>query len=410
MGNVRQKRGKLFFDFRYCGERCREYTALADTASNRKRMQSILAKIETEISLGTFEYSRYFPGSNLSEKFPTKLTLPIATQATAPTPLFRTFIEDWFTLSLPSWRKSHAGTVRSTIDCHLTPHLGDIPVAEITKTHILQMRVEIAKRKGRGGNETLSAKTINRIIQLLHQALADAGEQYGFTNPTERIKRLKQRRIDILPFSFAETRLIIHTVRADYRLYMIVRFLTGMRTGEIHGLQWRYVDFERRQILVRKTFVRGNVEDTKTDGSQREIAMSEPVYEALLAQRQRTGQQDYVFCTANGSPMDNDNFTNRVWYPLLRHLGLDARRPYQTRHTCATLWLAAGENPEWVARQLGHVSTAMLFKTYSRFIPNLTRTDGSAFNALVSSVIDHTNAPPVSTVDGLARASMEMRP
>ncbi|EQD61030.1 hypothetical protein B2A_03372, partial [mine drainage metagenome] len=70
------------------------------------------------------------------------------------------------------WRKSHTGTVRSTIDCHLTPHLGDIPVAEITKTHILQMRVEIAKRKGRGGNETLSAKTINRIIQLLHQALA----------------------------------------------------------------------------------------------------------------------------------------------------------------------------------------------------------------------------------------------
>ncbi|EQD55437.1 Phage integrase, partial [mine drainage metagenome] len=66
--------------------------------------------------------------------------------------------------------------------------------------------------------------------------------------------------------------------------------------------------------------------------------------------------QDYVFCTANGSPLDNDNFTNRVWYPLLRHLGLDARRPYQTRHTCATLWLAAGENPEWVARQLGHAT------------------------------------------------------
>ncbi|EQD51954.1 phage integrase family protein, partial [mine drainage metagenome] len=196
--------------------------------------------------------------------------------------------------------------------------------------------------------------------------MADAADQFGFTNPAERIKRLKQRRIDILPFSFAETRLIISTIREDYRLYLIVRFFTGLRTGELHGLQWKYVDFERRQILVRETLVRGNVEYTKTDGSQREITMSEPVYEALLAQRQRTGQQDYVFCTANGSPLDNDNFTNRVWYPLLRHLGLDARRPYQTRHTCATLWLAAGENPEWVARQLGHCDTTMLFKTYSR--------------------------------------------
>ena len=53
------------------------------------------------------------------------------------------------------------------------------------------------------------------------------------------------------------------------------------------------------------------------------------------------------------------------------------------RHTAATLWLAAGENPEWVARQLGHTSTEMLFKTYSRFVPNITRRDGSAMDRLL---------------------------
>ena len=353
MASANARGGLLYFDFRYQGVRCREYTKLRDTPSNRKRMQKVLDQIEQAIVTGTFQYADFFPGSKLVQRFAdggasqaVSLAQPATATMASGTPLFRTFIEDWFTLSLPSWRKSHAGTVRSTLDCHLIPHLGDIPVGEITKTHILQMRVEIAKRKGRGSNATLSAKTINRIIQLLHQALADAGEQYGFTNPTERIKRLKQRRIDILPFSFAETRQIISTVREDYRLYMIVRFLTGMRTGEIHGLQWRYVDFERRQILVRKTIVRGNIEDTKTDGSLREIAMSEPVHEALLAQRQRTGDQAFVFCTANGSPLDNDNFTHRVWYPLLRHLGLDARRPYQTRHTCVILPPFSGHPPK----------------------------------------------------------------
>ena len=181
---------------------------------------------------------------------------------------------------------------------------------------------------------------------------------------------------------------IIETIRADYRLYMIVRLLTGMRTGEIHGLKWRYIDFERRQILVRETIVRGHVEYTKTDGSQREIDMSKPVHDALIEQQTRTGSAEHVFCNPSGAPLDNDNFVNRVWHPLLRHLGLAKRRPYQTRHTCATLWLAAGENPEWVARQLGHVNTEMLFKTYSRFIPNLTRQDGSAFDSLVSNVIN----------------------
>ena len=201
----------------------------------------------------------------------------------------------------------------------------------------------------------------------------------------DEVKRLKQRRVDIQPFNVDEVRLIIEAVRADYRHYMIVRFFTGLRTGEHHGLQWKYVDFERRQILVRETLVKKRVEYTKTDGSQREIDMSQPVYDALKAQHEATGHLSrFVFCNRNGEPIDLDNFTNRVWYPLLRHLGLEKRRPYQTRHTAATLWMAAGENPEWVARQLGHVDTMMLFKTYSRFVPNLTRQDGTAFDGLLS--------------------------
>jgi excisionase family DNA binding protein len=50
-----------------------------------------------------------------------------------------------------------------------------------------------------------------------------------------------------------------------------------------------------------------------------------------------------------------------------------------TRHTFASWALAAGESPEWVARTLGHVNAAMIYKTYGRYIPNLTRQDGSAF-------------------------------
>ena len=52
---------------------------------------------------------------------------------------------------------------------------------------------------------------------------------------------------------------------------------------------------------------------------------------------------------------------------------------YQTRHTFATLMLSSGENPNWVAQMMGHTSTEMLFKRYAKFIPNLTRSDGSAF-------------------------------
>jgi integrase len=65
------------------------------------------------------------------------------------------------------------------------------------------------------------------------------------------------------------------------------------------------------------------------------------------------------------------------------------------------LWLAAGESPEWIARQMGHSTTEMLFRVYSRFVPNLTRQDGSAFERLVtahfgSATPSHTQSQEVS--------------
>jgi len=219
--------------------------------------------------------------------------------------------------------------------------------------------------------------------------LAEASDRYKFTSPFYNIKPLKIPKSDVEPFSLEEVRKIVETVREDFRDYYLVRFFTGMRTGEVDGLKWQYIDFTHRLILVRETIVLGEPEDnTKTLESHRDIQMSQAVFDALQRQHAATGRlKGYVFCNREGQPLDHNNITKRVWYPLLRHLGFKKRRPYQTRHTAATLWLAAGENPEWIARQMGHTSTEMLFKVYSRYVPNLTRRDGSAFERLISGVL-----------------------
>lgn len=394
MANIRSHRGNLFFDFRYQGVRCREYTKLKNTASNRKTMQKVANKIETDIALGVFNYATYFPNSSRAKSLghtaprqqgPVSQTGRTQTPP-SNTPFYADFAETWFNENQPLWRRSHIDTLRSTLDRHLIPAFGAQAVSIITKADTLAFRAELVKLPGRSGNSNLSAKTVNRVMQIHCQIMAEASERFDFNNPADRIKRLKQRRIDIHPFSLEEVQLMVGTVRPDFHDYFILRFFTGMRTGEINGLQWKYIDFERQQILVRETWVRNQIEYTKTDGSQREIDMSQPVYEALQRQFHITGQKSpFVFCNRDGSPTDLNNFTNRVWYPLLRYLSLEKRRPYQTRHTTATLWLGAGENPEWVARQLGHTNTEMLFKTYSRFIPNLTRQDGSAMDRLLAS-------------------------
>ena len=377
---VRHKTEKLFFDFSYAGQRCREQTALDNTPVNRRKLEQILKKIEAEITLGTFDYGRYFPNSPNAEKLSSKA-------ATAPkeyheTPLFQQFCWDWFEEMKIQWRKSHTTTVRATLNNYLVPRFGDKEVGCITKADILEFRASLAKVTSRKGKH-LSATRINHIMTPLRMILGEAANRFDFSSPYHGIKSLKVPRTDVQPFSLDEVKLIIDKVRPDFRNYFTVRFFTGMRTSEIDGLQWEYVDFERRQILVREALVNGELGYTKNDGSFRTIEMSQLVFDALKDQALATGDQRFVFCTRAGNPFNHNNVTKRVWYPLLRHLGLRERRPYQTRHTAATLWLASGESPEWIARQMGHTTTEMLFRVYSRFVPNLTRRDGSAFERLL---------------------------
>jgi len=396
MGSVRalSGRGTLFMDFRYLGKRCREYTALEDTPANRKRLEKALAKLEADIAAGTFDYAATFPNSRQDPA--SKVALPSGTAqspamevATAvavspPTSTFRDFTTQWLAEHQVEWRRSHIKVLNSTIDGHLLPHFGDKPVGSITKSDILAFRARLAELPGRA-HAKMSNKRINGILAPLRQILNDAADRHGFVSPTSTLKPLRIRKTDVEPFTLDEVQRLLATVRADYHDYFATRYLTGLRTGEAHGLKWKYVDFENRLILIRETFVLGEDEYTKTDSSQRDIQMSQPVFEALKRQHEATGKlSEYVFCNREGQPLDNKNFSDRVWYPLLRHLGLKARRPYQMRHTAATLWLASGEAPEWIARQLGHSSTEMLFRVYSRYVPNLTRRDGSAIDRLLA--------------------------
>ncbi|APX91787.1 site-specific integrase [Halomonas sp. 1513] len=389
---VRKETGKLYLDFFYRGVRCREQTALADTPANRKKVEKLLQRVEAKILLDELDYAEFFPGSRNLKKIQhqtyqheIKDSQSLSGCDTETNVSFSEFADQWFQEIQVEWRQSHISNVSSILESSLRPGFGKLQIDRISKSDILGFRSQLSKRKGRGSNKAISPKTINSHMTILRMIIDEAADRFGFETPYRNIKPLKLKRSHIEPFSLKEVDRIISSVRPDFRNYYTVRFFTGMRTGEIDGLKWKHIDFKKREILVRETLIRGKTEYTKTDGSQREIPLLGPVMDALNLQHSITGgRSEYVFCNRLGEPLDHNNVTKRVWYPLLQSLGLKKRRPYQTRHTAATLFLASGENPEWVAKVLGHSSTDMLFKVYSRYIPNVTRMDGSAFERLVN--------------------------
>jgi integrase len=404
MGAIRTTpSGYLYFDFRHRGVRCREYTTLKDSPANRKKMEQVLARVQAELTLGTFDYGAYFPRGSRAALF----TRPPAPREDVA---FQRFALQWYEQNKVSWKPSVAHEFLGTLKQHLLPRFDGRPVTEVTAADVKRLRLDLAQCPGRKGRP-LSAKRINNICGVLRLILAEAADHFGIGNPFDAIKPLPVPKSDIDPFTFEEMDIFLRGVRPDFYNYYIVRFLTGMRTGEIDGLGWEHVDWINKKLRVRRSLYRGQFVPPKTPSSVRDIDILPPVEEVLRAQLQITGEKgSSVFCNRAGRPLDHNLITKRVWYPTLKRLGLRARTPYQTRHTAATLWLASGENPEWIARQLGHSTTTMLFQVYSRFVPNLTRQDGSAFLRLLEERATIPHRQPKAMLEGQAAEPTELDP
>lgn len=406
MANIRARTGTgtLFLDFHVKGVRHREQTAFPDTPGNRKVLNGLAKRIEHALANGSFVYKDFFPNSSRAMAFSDGT--PVAPKVESPPPepakpvvnaipTFAEFSEIWFLESEPRWRKQHRETMRRTLDNVFIPKFGNRSLSDFSKADLLGFRAEIAKRNGRAG-QTLSGKRINKLMAQLSSILEDGCDRYNLLAPSRGIKPLKQKRTNVSPFTLDEVDLLINKVRPDYSAYLTLRLLTGLRTGEADGLQWQDIDFEANTLRVERTVSRNGDGDTKTEGSKRTIPLVPQVRDALRAQQKVIMPGcPWVFHSKHGHPIDVVNFTNRIWYPLLRYLGLKQRPPYQMRHTAATLMLASGENPEWVASMLGHSTTEMLFRVYSRFVPNLTRNDGRAYAGLLNA----TKAKPEHPVE-----------
>ena len=292
----------------------------------------------------------------------------------------------WFDALSIAWKPSTVTSVRSILQCHLVPAFGSRNVAGISRADLLAYRAQLIRsHAGRHGATQLSPARANRVMTVLRQILSETALQAGTTSAGAAVTPLLERRQPIQPFTWPEVERLVQVAPAHLADYIRVRCLTGLRSGEINGLRWDQVDRARGVLRIIRARVAGQEVLPKNEFSERDIPLTAPLIEALDRQAARTGEgvEGFVFVTRRGAPISTTNFANRDWPRILARAELALWRPYQTRHTAATLMLAAGENPAWIAQVLGHADCQMLWRTYARYLPNLTRQDGSAFAATV---------------------------
>lgn len=157
-----------------------------------------------------------------------------------------------------------------------------------------------------------------------------------------------------------------------------VPLTTGMRQGEIFGLQWPAVHLDDGYLIVRTQLTRnedGSLALSPPKASrQRKIDLPVSTLQALRLHRKTQQQKGlWVFTDINGEPLQKDKFIRNHFHPVLVRAGLPHIRFYDLRHTAATLLLAEGENVKVVAERLGHSSAKMTLDVYAHALPTLQR-------------------------------------
>ena len=193
MASIRERNGRLIADFRYMGIRCRETTSLEDNAYNRRVLKKRLEQLEAEITLGTFEYEKYFPKSKKIDDFKEKRSQQIAVQTQVP--LFKDFTALWFKQKQIEWRGSYQQKVAIVIKNYLLPAFGNLVLTKIKKSDLLNFRASLAKVTHGKNQTSLKASRINQIMTPLRMILNDAAERYEFESPYKNINNLKEVRL-----------------------------------------------------------------------------------------------------------------------------------------------------------------------------------------------------------------------
>lgn len=182
---------------------------------------------------------------------------------------------------------------------------------------------------------------------------------------------LHHRPIDEDVLTPEEVRRLVASTGDHYRLLVQTAVFTGMRQGELLGLQWGDIDWSSRQIHVRRAWKDGAFTQPKTRNSLRRVDVPDFLMHELKAWRLRCpkGEFEMVFPNGAGNPETHANVLQRGFYPALRRAGLRKVRFHDLRHTFASLLLANGEDVVRVSRLLGHASPHITLNTYSHMLP-----------------------------------------
>jgi integrase len=307
------------------------------------------------------------------------------TLVTGPQQTVAQYLHEWLMVHKQVIRPRSYERYEAIIRLHLVPKLGKLPLQKLTGQHLQRLYTE----KLESG---LSSTTVSAIHSMLHTALDDAIKLDILTrNVCESVSPPRKVHKEMKPLHPEQVRQLLEVAKGHpQEALFILALATGMRRGELLGLKWQDINFERSVLQVQRALTRmptglGYKEtEPKTRKSRRSIVLTAFAVEALkkhqarqLEMKKAAGEaweeHDYVFCTTFGKHLHPGHDVLEELKKLLKKAGLPDVRFHDLRHSTATLLLSKGVHPKVVQEILGHSEISMTLDTYSHVLPTMQK-------------------------------------
>lgn len=284
------------------------------------------------------------------------------------------YSERWLADRGPALRPRTIAVYRRIFEREIIPVFGCVPLAALTRSHIK----EYASKRAAAG---ASANTVRNVLAPLRAMLSTAVEdELVRENVALRLPRVGRPQRQIESPTRAQVEAVLAVSPPTARGPLLVAATSGLRRGEVFGLRWDDIDFERRLIRVRSSNQDGEIVRPKTAAGERLVPMFGSLRQVLLEERARSPfktPDDFVFPSECGEPRSPNSWLKWEFYPALKRAKVKPFRFHDLRHFAVSQLIAQGANILQIARIAGHADPSITLRVYSHLL-----TDGLAEAAL----------------------------
>ncbi|PFM82709.1 site-specific integrase [Bacillus sp. AFS077874] len=319
---------------------------------------------------------------------------------------FKKLSEEWYEkIAVKEYKPTTLNRQRNTLDTRLIPEFGHLYVDEISYGKIEDFRHNLSKdgarRDGKSGG--LSTGHIKSFIDTLRTIFNYAVKLKMIKqNPIEDMSVKLDESKSYVPYNKEEIDKLLTVLQNEplhWKVFIMLAIETGARRGELLGLEWKHVDWEKNEIFIKNNLVgtkNGNpiITTPKSKKGMRLISLTSTMMEFLKLYREEQkkeqqlfewngGDYRFIFSHSDGKAIYHD--TPSKWFKrLLKRHNLRYVRFHDLRHLSATLLINEGVNPKLVSNRLGHSKITTTLDIYTHALQETERTSvdklGSVLN------------------------------